>query len=179
MDENTTPQTTPPTGKNNTAIWVTIIVIVVLLIVGFFLMQNKNNDQEQNEDTSQDQVIPTIPDTTPTATPSAADNMPTPTTTPTSTAQETKTFTIEGGEFYYKPNKITVNKGDKVKIIFNNVGGFHDLVIDEFSGARTPRIQGNQTSTIEFTADKTGSFAYYCSVGSHRQMGMEGTLIVQ
>jgi plastocyanin len=54
----------------------------------------------------------------------------------------------------------------------------HDLRIDEFN-AKTSVIQGGQTQTIEFIADKTGSFEYYCSVGTHRQMGMRGTLTVK
>ena len=33
--------------------------------------------------------------------------------------------------------------------------------------------------TAEFTADKVGSFEYYCSVGSHRSMGMKGVLKVE
>jgi uncharacterized cupredoxin-like copper-binding protein len=32
---------------------------------------------------------------------------------------------------------------------------------------------------VQFVADKTGTFEFYCSVGNHRQMGMVGTLVVQ
>ncbi len=92
--------------------------------------------------------------------------------------QEVKTFTVQGSNFAFAPSTITVKKGDKVKIIFENTGGFHDLKIDEFSVA-TKRIQGEQKEVVEFIADKEGSFEYYCSVGTHRQMGMKGTLIVQ
>lgn len=90
---------------------------------------------------------------------------------------EVKTFNLEAGMFYYSLKEITVNKGDKVKIVLNNVEGLHDWVIDEFS-ARTPQIKAGETATIEFTADKTGTFEYYCSVGNHRQQGMVGKLIV-
>ena len=89
-----------------------------------------------------------------------------------------KEFTITGQNFSFNPSTITVNKGDHVKITFQNSGGFHDLRIDEFNAA-TRRIQTGQEDTITFVADKTGSFEFYCSVGSHRQMGMKGTLIVQ
>ena len=90
---------------------------------------------------------------------------------------EVKTFNLEAGMFYFSLKEITVNKGDKVKIVLNNAGGMHDWVIDEFS-ARTPQIKAGETATIEFTADKTGTFEYYCSVGNHRQQGMVGKLTV-
>ncbi len=89
-----------------------------------------------------------------------------------------KSFTIQGNNFAFAPATIKVKKGDTVRITLDNTGGFHDLKIDEFNVA-TKKIQGSQQDTIEFTADKVGSFEYYCSVGSHRQMGMKGTLIVE
>ena len=113
--------------------------------------------------------------------------MPTPTLTDqqnkelaAGTAKDTteKTFDVDGGNFYFTPNKITVNKGDKVTIVFHNDGGFHNFMLDEFT-VKTDTIQGGKTATVTFTADKTGTFQYYCSVGRHKQMGMVGTLVVQ
>jgi len=89
-----------------------------------------------------------------------------------------RSFVITGDSFSFDPKEIRVKRGDKVQIVFRNVEGFHDWVIDEF-GARTQKIQAGQTDTIEFFADRVGTFEYYCSVGSHRQMGMRGNLIVQ
>ena len=94
------------------------------------------------------------------------------------TAQAVKEFTVDGANFTFSPATITVNKGDRVRIIFKNTGGTHDLVIDEFNVA-TDKIAIGESGTVEFVADKSGSFDYYCSVGSHRQMGMKGTLIVK
>lgn len=89
-----------------------------------------------------------------------------------------KEFTITGGAYFFKPNVMEVNKGDTVKITLVNSGGFHDLVIDEFN-ARTKQLQSGQSETITFVADKAGTFEYYCSVGSHRAMGMKGILTVK
>ncbi len=88
-----------------------------------------------------------------------------------------KEFTVTGKNFSFSPSTITVKKGDKVKITFINQSGFHDFKIDEF-GVATPQKQSPDTEILEFTADKAGSFEYYCSVGSHRSMGMRGTLQV-
>lgn len=89
-----------------------------------------------------------------------------------------KTFTVEGTSFAFAPSVIKVKKGDTVRIVFNNKAGFHDWVLDEFDAA-TKQISAGTTDTIEFVADKAGEFEYYCSVGSHRQMGMVGTLVVE
>lgn len=89
-----------------------------------------------------------------------------------------KTFTVVSRLYSFTPAEITVNKGDKVRIIFQSAEGFHDFVIDEFN-ARTPRVNTGGSATVDFTADKTGTFQYYCSVANHRQMGMVGKLIVQ
>ncbi|HZE87411.1 MAG TPA: cupredoxin domain-containing protein [Methylomirabilota bacterium] len=97
------------------------------------------------------------------------------TASPSSTIQN---VTVEGGNFYFKPNEIKVKKGQKVKVTFTNTGGTHDFVIDGLN-VRTERIQGGASTTVAFTPDKTGIFAFYCSVGMHRQMGMKGNLIVE
>lgn len=93
-------------------------------------------------------------------------------------APAVKEFVVTGQNMSFSPASITVKKGDKVRIVFKNVQGFHDWKIDEFN-AGTKKMEAGQQETIEFIADKTGSFEYYCSVGSHRAMGMKGTLIVQ
>jgi plastocyanin len=96
----------------------------------------------------------------------------------TATKGEVKTFTVEGSSFKFVPNEIQVKKGDSVKIVFKNAEGFHDWVLDEFN-AKSKQIPAGQTDTVEFVADKTGTFEYYCSVGKHRQQGMVGKLIVE
>ena len=75
-------------------------------------------------------------------------------------------------------NEIKVKKGDTVRIVIKNEEGVHDWKVDEFN-AQTEKLQAGQTETIEFVADKTGVFEYYCSMGTHRQMGMKGNLIVE
>ncbi len=93
-------------------------------------------------------------------------------------SSQVKSFTITGQNFSFDPSSITVKKGDTVKITFKNASGFHDLRIEGYD-LKTPMIQGGKTADITFVADKAGQFVYYCSVGNHRAMGMQGTLIVQ
>jgi|GEM_PF-935849 len=90
------------------------------------------------------------------------------------------TFNITGGSFFFTPNEIKVKQGDKVKIIFTNVGGMHNLMLPDFK-VGTKTIQTNESDTIEFTANKKGTFEFYCAVGKgyHRLMGQIGVLLVE
>lgn len=110
-----------------------------------------------------------------------SDYTPTTDTTASSTISvgaSVKEFTVVGKNYSFSPATMTVNKGDTVRINFQNSGGTHDWRLDEFN-VKTSLLQSGQSQTIEFVADKTGSFEYYCSVGNHRQMGMKGTLTVK
>lgn len=91
---------------------------------------------------------------------------------------EVKTFNLTAKNFTFSQKEIRVKKGDKVIINLESTDGFHDLVIDEF-GARTEQINTGGKTSVEFVADKAGIFEYYCSVGTHRAMGMKGLLIVE
>ncbi len=89
-----------------------------------------------------------------------------------------QTINVEAGSFYFKPNLITVKKGQKVKIILTSRDMMHDFFLDEFD-VKSPITKEGETNTVEFTPDKTGQFEFYCSVGQHRKMGQVGKLIVQ
>lgn len=94
------------------------------------------------------------------------------------TPGDVKEFTIDGSSYRFSPNILSVNKGDIVRINFANSEGKHDLKIDGYN-IGTKVIDGGQSDVLEFTADKTGEFEYYCSIGEHRQMGMVGKIVVK
>ena len=96
----------------------------------------------------------------------------------TGAAAPVKDFTVTGKNFSFDPPTLAVALGDKVRITFKNVEGFHDFILREF-GAATKQIRSGEEDVVEFIADKTGTFEYYCSVGNHRAMGMKGTLTVK
>src|SRR5258708_5572675 len=96
----------------------------------------------------------------------------------TNSAVMQKTFNITAGNFYFVPNKIIVNKGDQVTFVITNTGGIHDFIIDELS-IKTPVTHTESASSVTFTATKTGSFTYYCSIPGHKVKGMWGTLVIQ
>jgi plastocyanin len=146
---------------------VPIVLIVGVLGIGAYVVM-RGNGGPQSESAAQPITAAPSPTLSSTTGSSGADN----------TVSPEKPFEVEGGMYYFKPNVITVKKGDTVKITLTNKEGMHDFVIDEFN-VKTKRIKAGETDTVTFVADKTGSFEYYCSVGTHRAMGMKGKLIVE
>lgn len=93
-------------------------------------------------------------------------------------ARPLKEITITGKNFEFSKKEIRVRKGDFVRINFSSTDGIHDWIVDEFN-AKTKQVSAGQSSSVDFAADKVGSFEFYCSVGAHRKMGMVGKLIVE
>ena len=89
-------------------------------------------------------------------------------------------FLGSGGDIEGKVNPtLTVHEGETVQItLINGEGAEHDVVVDQY-GVRTQHVVGKgASSTMSFTADKTGEFSYFCSLPGHRQAGMEGHIQV-
>lgn len=159
------------------------VVIVLIAVAGYLLLGGGSPDASPtptalstatpaatgSPSATKTPAVTGSPKVSPTASPKA-------TATPTTGA--VKTFNVIGTPFAFSLSEIKVKKGDTVKIVFTNQQGTHDWVIDEFN-ARTAVLQAGKTQTIQFVANKTGTFEYYCSVGTHRQMGMKGNLIVE
>jgi len=77
---------------------------------------------------------------------------------------------------------LRVQLGDTVRIEFTSASGIHDFVIDELD-VRTEILASQddfgRIVVLEFVADTLGAFEYYCSIGGHRALGMEGNFIVE
>lgn len=148
-------------------IWVVIILIVVV-IVGYFGRHHIKallSGSSQSTPTAQTQTSTPTPSMSPEASASTS-----------SSAQE---FTVTGSEFKYDVSTINVKVGQPVTITFKNAGTFpHNLTIKDLNIA-TKTIQPGESDSITFTPSKTGSFEYMCTVDSHAEKGMTGTLVVQ
>lgn len=95
------------------------------------------------------------------------------------TAQEVSEFTVVGTEFGFSPSTLTVDAGQSVKIIFKNDGSYkHNITFDDLDLV-TKTISSGETDVLEFTAPAAGTYTFYCSVGSHADAGMKGTLTVR
>jgi len=81
----------------------------------------------------------------------------------------------------FEPFKIEVNRGDKVAIHMTNIeqttDELHGLGILEYNVNVV--VDPGETKTVEFTADKPGVYAYYCTnFCSALHQEMQGYLIV-
>lgn len=104
-----------------------------------------------------------------------------PTTPATSSADQTKMqeIIVEASDFKLTPAKITFKKGEKIKIVFKNNGKLpHNLTITEL-GVATKTITPGEEDSLEFIPAKGGQFSMFCSVGNHRQLGVEGSILVE
>lgn len=98
--------------------------------------------------------------------------------TPAGAAQEfTTTAYYDETGVWYSLKEMRVKQGNTVRVKATNTKGMHDFVIDEFGIQK--ELPMNEEVTIEFVADKTGEFVYYCSKPGHRAKGQWGKLIVE
>lgn len=139
-----------------------IIVLVIVVLSGYFAVKAMKNTPVPIPTPVVEQQ--TSQPTTPTASPTA------------SVMQE---ITVEGNEFAFIPSTITVKQGEAVKVTFKNTGKYpHNFTLTDLS-IQTKTIQSGEEDTVTFTPDKTGSFTYVCTVPTHADKGMKGTLTVQ
>ncbi len=81
-------------------------------------------------------------------------------------------------KYEFNPSTITVKKGEKVRLIITATDRDHGFRLDEF-GINQKLKKGDPT-TIEFTADKTGTFEFKCSEFCGLGHGkMKGKVVVE
>lgn len=87
-------------------------------------------------------------------------------------------FQMTAKKYTYEPNVITVKKGEAVRLIITALDRKHAFKLKEF-GIDQILLKGAPT-TIEFTADKAGTFRFkysvFCGFGHGR---MKGKLVVE
>ena len=93
-------------------------------------------------------------------------------------SSEVKEFKITAKQFQFEPATIEVNKGDKVMLIVTSIDVPHGISIPEYG--INERLDPGKSVTIEFTADKEGTFTAFCSVfcGSGHS-NMKGKIVVR
>ena len=145
-----------------------LIIIVIITVVGlWFYLNGTKSESVKNGSVNVQSNMPV---------PGSA--VPESVVSQVSESRTIKEYTVIGTNFSFSPSTIAVDKGDAVKITFKDNDGFHDLRIDGYD-IGTQKIQTGGESSVQFVADKTGTFEYYCSVGEHRENGMRGTLTVK
>ena len=93
-------------------------------------------------------------------------------------SEDVKEFKITAKRCSFEPSVIEVNKGDKVRLTVESLDVPHGFSILEYG--INERLDPGKEMKIEFTADKQGTFTFFCSVfcGSGHT-GMKGKIIVR
>lgn len=85
-------------------------------------------------------------------------------------------YEVFASEFAYAPPFVIVEKAGTYTISLRNDGTMpHNLTIKGVG--ETPDVEPGDTGTAELTLKK-GTYEYFCSIDSHKQQGMTGTLNV-
>jgi len=144
----------------NKGIWISLGVLLAIILAGFFLLRKPANQ------TSQKEVAPT-PELTVTE------------TAPPGSATPAREIIVTGSEYSYTPKNIQVEKGERIKLTFKNIGAIaHNLAITDL-GISTKTIAKGDEDSIEFTASEAGTFTFFCSIAGHKALGMEGEIEVK
>ncbi len=93
------------------------------------------------------------------------------------TPSEVKEFTMTAKQWAFEPSTITVNKGDRVRLVVTSIDVAHGFGLPDFGV--DARLEPGTATTVEFTASRAGTFTFFCSVvcGAGHS-GMKGTLVV-
>ncbi len=81
-------------------------------------------------------------------------------------------------KYRFDPNEVTVKKGQHVKLLITALDRDHGFKLEAFN--INQKLKKGETETIEFDADKTGTFPFQCSEFCGLGHGkMKGKLVVE
>jgi cytochrome c oxidase subunit 2 len=87
-------------------------------------------------------------------------------------------FSITARRYAFDPSRIEVAQGDIVKITFIAEDIPHSFTIDEYRISK--RATPGHPVTFEFSADRAGTFVFYCNLTADpRCREMRGELVVR
>lgn len=143
-----------------------LTIVILIAIAGAFYFMNQGGEEitPQSLESAQQTQTP--------------EESQTQSETQTQQEQQVKEFTMTAKKYEFEPSTITVNQGDLVKISIQSTDVTHGFSLPEFN--INERLEPNQDVNIEFIADKTGEFIFFCSVFCGSGHGeMKGALIVE
>ncbi|HEY6308918.1 MAG TPA: cupredoxin domain-containing protein [Candidatus Angelobacter sp.] len=85
---------------------------------------------------------------------------------------------VSAKKYAFSPDAIHVKKGEHVRLIITATDHDHGIKLEAFHVEQ--KLKKGVPTTVEFTADKSGTFPFKCSVFCGLgHGGMKGTLIVE
>lgn len=93
-------------------------------------------------------------------------------------APNRREITLTARNYRFSPTRIEVAQDDLVKLTVQSEDVAYSVTIDEYRVSR--RVPAGGTTTLEFRADRTGTFTYYSNLTSDaRHAQMKGEIIVR
>jgi len=93
-------------------------------------------------------------------------------------APNRREFKIVAKDFRYSPTRIEVMQDDLVKLTVRSEDIAHSFTVDEYRISK--RVPAGGSTTFEFQADRSGTFAFYCGLtGDPGHRMMRGELVVR
>ena len=93
-------------------------------------------------------------------------------------APNRREITLTAKNYRFSPTRIEVAQDDLVKLTVQSEDVAYSVTIDEYRVSR--RVPAGGTTTLEFRADRMGTFTYYSNLTSDaRHAQMKGEIIVR
>jgi len=90
----------------------------------------------------------------------------------TQDAGSVKEVHIDMFDFGFNQDKVSIQKGDHVRLVVTSSDGTHGIMIPGL-GLSTGKVSPGQQAVLEFTATEAGTFDYFCNVpcgSGHKNM---------
>jgi heme/copper-type cytochrome/quinol oxidase subunit 2 len=93
-------------------------------------------------------------------------------------APNRREITLTARNYRFAPSRIEVAQDDLVKLTVQSEDNAYSLTIDEYRVSR--RVPAGGSTTLEFRADRAGTFAFYSNMTNDaRHAQMKGELVVR
>ncbi len=93
-------------------------------------------------------------------------------------APNRREIALTARNYRFSPNRIEVAQDDLVKLTVQSEDNAYSVTIDEYRVSR--RVPAGGTTTLEFRADRAGTFAFYSNLTNDaRHAQMRGELVVR
>jgi heme/copper-type cytochrome/quinol oxidase subunit 2 len=93
-------------------------------------------------------------------------------------APNRREITLTARNYRFSPSRIEVAQDDLVKLTVQSEDNAYSVTIDEYRMSR--RVPAGGSTTLEFRADRAGTFAFYSNLTNDaRHTQMKGELVVR
>jgi heme/copper-type cytochrome/quinol oxidase subunit 2 len=93
-------------------------------------------------------------------------------------APNRREITLTARNYRFSPSRIEVAQDDLVKLTVQSEDNAYSVTIDEYRVSR--RVPAGGSTTLEFRADRAGTFAFYSNLTNDaRHTQMKGELVVR